>query len=203
MPSVAELGALQLIPAWCEGSQVRSCFSGYSTYMPAQKPLLMHTLCLWLAGTAIWQGLVCPKEANPSLISASGLHQGQSGRSRGSKEQRHAPRKTAGTACSPHQTLRAEPPAARQVPAGSLPRTMEVVLRNEQVEQARAGDKLVFTGNLVVVPDIAMLTIPGERVHVGRRTGACCTAFSSCLGQASAISGVPRVCRTAASTARR
>ena len=58
---------------------------------------------------------------------------------------------------------------ARQVPAGSLPRTMEVVLRNEQVEQARAGDKLVFTGNLVVVPDIAMLTIPGERVQVGRR----------------------------------
>ncbi len=56
-----------------------------------------------------------------------------------------------------------------QVPAGSLPRTMEVVLRNEQVEQARAGDKLVFTGNLVVVPDIAMLTIPGERVQVGRR----------------------------------
>ena len=46
---------------------------------------------------------------------------------------------------------------------------MEVVLRNEQVEQARAGDKLVFTGNLVVVPDIAMLTIPGERVQVGRR----------------------------------
>lgn len=58
---------------------------------------------------------------------------------------------------------------AAQVPAGSLPRTMEVVLRNEQVEQARAGDKLVFTGNLVVVPDIAMLTIPGERVQVGRR----------------------------------
>ena len=56
-----------------------------------------------------------------------------------------------------------------QVPAGSLPRTMEAVLRNEQVEQARAGDKLVFTGNLVVVPDIAMLTIPGERVQVGRR----------------------------------
>ena len=46
---------------------------------------------------------------------------------------------------------------------------MEVVLRNEQVEEARAGDKLVFTGNLVVVPDIAMLTIPGERVQVGRR----------------------------------
>ncbi|KAK9827399.1 hypothetical protein WJX81_007351 [Elliptochloris bilobata] len=58
-----------------------------------------------------------------------------------------------------------------EVPAGSLPRTMEVVLRNEQVEQARAGDKLVFTGNLVVVPDIAMLTIPGERVQVGRRGG--------------------------------
>ncbi len=64
---------------------------------------------------------------------------------------------------------RARARRGHQVPAGSLPRTMEVVLRNEQVEQARAGDKLVFSGNLVVVPDIAMLTIPGERVQVGRR----------------------------------
>lgn len=45
-----------------------------------------------------------------------------------------------------------------QVPAGSLPRTMEVILRNDQVETVRPGDKAVFTGMLVVVPDVAALT---------------------------------------------
>ena len=50
-----------------------------------------------------------------------------------------------------------------QVPAGSLPRTMEVVFRNDIVEQARAGDKLVFSGSLVVVPDVSVITAPGQR----------------------------------------
>lgn len=52
-----------------------------------------------------------------------------------------------------------------EVPAGSLPRTMEVILRNDQVESVRPGDKAVFTGMLVVVPDVAALTAPGERVQ--------------------------------------
>lgn len=45
-----------------------------------------------------------------------------------------------------------------EVPAGSLPRTMDVILRNDQVENVRPGDKAVFTGTLVVVPDVAALT---------------------------------------------
>ncbi|RMZ55529.1 hypothetical protein APUTEX25_000112 [Auxenochlorella protothecoides] len=45
-----------------------------------------------------------------------------------------------------------------EVPAGSLPRTMEVILRNDQVESVRPGDKACFTGCLVVVPDVAALT---------------------------------------------
>ena len=45
-----------------------------------------------------------------------------------------------------------------EVPAGSLPRTMDVILRNSQVENVRPGDKAVFTGTLVVVPDVAALT---------------------------------------------
>lgn len=49
-------------------------------------------------------------------------------------------------------------PPSPQVPAGSLPRTMEVILRNDQVETVRPGDKAVFTGMLVVVPDVAALT---------------------------------------------
>ncbi|KAI3430537.1 hypothetical protein D9Q98_005130 [Chlorella vulgaris] len=52
-----------------------------------------------------------------------------------------------------------------EVPAGSLPRTMEVILRNDQVESVRPGDKAVFSGMLVVVPDVAALTAPGERLQ--------------------------------------
>ncbi|KAL6782688.1 MCM6 [Auxenochlorella protothecoides x Auxenochlorella symbiontica] len=63
-----------------------------------------------------------------------------------------------------------------EVPAGSLPRTMEVILRNDQVESVRPGDKACFTGCLVVVPDVAALTAPGERVQArpsgGERGGA-------------------------------
>ncbi|EIE23406.1 MCM-domain-containing protein [Coccomyxa subellipsoidea C-169] len=60
-----------------------------------------------------------------------------------------------------------------EVPAGSLPRTIEVIFRNDTVEQARAGDKLVFAGCMVVVPDVAAITAPGQRSHVkGRLNGA-------------------------------
>jgi len=52
-----------------------------------------------------------------------------------------------------------------QVPPGSLPRTMDVIMRNDVVESVRAGDKMVFTGSLVVVPDISAVTAPGERVE--------------------------------------
>lgn len=52
-----------------------------------------------------------------------------------------------------------------EVPAGSLPRTMDVILRNDLVENVRPGDKAIFTGCLVVVPDVAVLTAPGERLH--------------------------------------
>ena len=41
---------------------------------------------------------------------------------------------------------------------------MEVILRNNLVESVRAGDKVVFVGNLIVVPDVAVISAPGERV---------------------------------------
>ncbi len=52
------------------------------------------------------------------------------------------------------------------MPAGSLPRTMDVIMRHEAVETAKAGDKMVFTGQMVVVPDVGALAAPGERVQV-------------------------------------
>lgn len=58
-----------------------------------------------------------------------------------------------------------------QVPAGSLPRTMEVILRNNVVESARAGDEMVFVGTLIVVPDVAAISAPGEKVQT--KPGVC------------------------------
>lgn len=36
---------------------------------------------------------------------------------------------------------------AEEVPAGSMPRTLEVLVRNEAVETAKAGDKVLLFGN--------------------------------------------------------
>ena len=55
--------------------------------------------------------------------------------------------------------------AADEVPPGCLPRTLEVILRNDAVEAARPGDQAIFTGALVAVPDVAAITAPGERTE--------------------------------------
>ena len=57
------------------------------------------------------------------------------------------------------------------MPAGSLPRTMEVILRNDIVEHARAGDETNFTGTLLVVPDVAAISAPGDKVQT--KPGMC------------------------------
>ncbi|XP_020623103.1 zygotic DNA replication licensing factor mcm6-A-like [Orbicella faveolata] len=49
-----------------------------------------------------------------------------------------------------------------ELPRGSIPRSVEIILRAEAVEQAQAGDKCDFTGTLIVVPDVAQLSTPGR-----------------------------------------
>ncbi|XP_048579997.1 zygotic DNA replication licensing factor mcm6-A [Nematostella vectensis] len=56
-----------------------------------------------------------------------------------------------------------------ELPRGCIPRSVEVILRAEAVEQAQAGDKCDFTGTLIVVPDIAQLATPGTRSETGQR----------------------------------
>jgi len=51
------------------------------------------------------------------------------------------------------------------IPAGSMPRSLDVILRGEVVDLPKPGDKAVFTGKLVVVPDIIQMLKPGERVQ--------------------------------------
>ena len=44
-----------------------------------------------------------------------------------------------------------------------MPRSIDVILRGEIVDMTKPGDKAVFTGKLVVVPDIVQLLKPGEK----------------------------------------
>lgn len=53
---------------------------------------------------------------------------------------------------------------AQEIPAGSMPRTMDVILRNDNVESAKAGDKVIITGTLIVIPDAVSLAGAGEKV---------------------------------------
>jgi len=52
-----------------------------------------------------------------------------------------------------------------EIPSGSMPRTLDIVLRNEAVEKARAGDNCTFIGTLIVIPDVSQLNIPGVKPH--------------------------------------
>ncbi|KAG7877471.1 hypothetical protein KL937_004666 [Ogataea polymorpha] len=52
---------------------------------------------------------------------------------------------------------------ANEIPTGSMPRTLDVILRGELVERAKPGDKCRFTGTEVVVPDVTQLGLPGVK----------------------------------------
>lgn len=55
-----------------------------------------------------------------------------------------------------------------EIPTGSMPRTLDVVLRGEQVERTKPGEKCIFTGTLIVVPDVSQLSIPGVRPEASK-----------------------------------
>eukprot|EP00729_Bicosta_minor_P003166 gene3166-31554_t len=61
--------------------------------------------------------------------------------------------------------------ASEDIPSGSMPRSVDIVLRHEIVERAKAGDKVLVTGCLVVVPDIAQLSSSGGRTQMQTRGG--------------------------------
>lgn len=64
-----------------------------------------------------------------------------------------------------------------QIPGGSLPRTIDVILRANNVDRAKPGDKVTFTGSLVVCPDVAALTAGKVKIQQGvfSRQQPCCT----------------------------
>ncbi|RAK88948.1 DNA replication licensing factor Mcm6 [Aspergillus costaricaensis CBS 115574] len=62
--------------------------------------------------------------------------------------------------------------SSHEIPTGSMPRTMDVILRGEMVDRAKAGERCIFTGTLIVVPDVSQLGLPGVRPEAVRDDGA-------------------------------
>ncbi|GAV47960.1 hypothetical protein ZYGR_0I02560 [Zygosaccharomyces rouxii] len=52
---------------------------------------------------------------------------------------------------------------ANDIPTGSMPRTLDVILRGECVERAKPGDRCKFTGTEIVVPNVSQLGLPGVK----------------------------------------
>lgn len=56
-----------------------------------------------------------------------------------------------------------------QIPGGSLPRTLDVIVRANNVDRAKPGDKVTFTGSLVVCPDVAAMTGAKVKMQQGEQ----------------------------------
>lgn len=57
---------------------------------------------------------------------------------------------------------------ANEIPSGSMPRSMDVILRGDCVEKAKPGDKCKFVGTEIVVPDVTQLGLPGIKPYSSR-----------------------------------
>ncbi|KAF4180010.1 hypothetical protein CNMCM8694_003400 [Aspergillus lentulus] len=62
--------------------------------------------------------------------------------------------------------------SSHEIPTGSMPRTMDVILRGEMVDRAKAGERCIFTGTLIVIPDVSQLGLPGVRPEAVRDNAA-------------------------------
>ncbi|EEP75857.1 DNA replication licensing factor mcm6 [Uncinocarpus reesii 1704] len=61
--------------------------------------------------------------------------------------------------------------SSHEIPTGSMPRTMDIILRGEMVDRAKAGERCIFTGTLIVIPDMTQLGAPGVRTEAVRDYG--------------------------------
>jgi DNA replication licensing factor MCM6 len=52
-----------------------------------------------------------------------------------------------------------------------MPRCVDVICRNEIVELAKAGDKMIFTGTVAVIPDASGLARAGESTTSAKSGG--------------------------------
>lgn len=61
---------------------------------------------------------------------------------------------------------------SNEIPNGSMPRTLDIILRGELVDLAKPGDKCRFTGTEIVLPDVSQYQLPGIRAATIRVKGA-------------------------------
>jgi DNA replication licensing factor MCM6 len=61
--------------------------------------------------------------------------------------------------------------ASADIPSGSMPRSLDVILRNEAVDKCKAGDSTVFCGTLIVIPDVSQFNLPGVKAQ-GKKAGS-------------------------------
>lgn len=59
---------------------------------------------------------------------------------------------------------------AHEIPSGSIPRCIDVILRGDCVEAAKPGDRCNFTGCLIVVPDVSKMI--GDQIEMEARPNA-------------------------------
>lgn len=50
-----------------------------------------------------------------------------------------------------------------------MPRSIDIILRNEIVDKVKPGENAIFTGMLTVLPDIYSLLKPGEKTEVNQK----------------------------------
>lgn len=62
--------------------------------------------------------------------------------------------------------------SSHEIPTGTMPRTIDVILRGEMVDRAKAGERCIFTGTLIVVPDVSQLGLPGIPPQAVRDNGS-------------------------------
>jgi DNA replication licensing factor MCM6 len=79
---------------------------------------------------------------------------------------------------------------AEEIPPGSMPRSLDLICRNELVEIAKAGDKAVFTGSVTVIPDFSGVARMGETTTL---TNQAKSAQSREMGLADGITGLKRL----------
>mmetsp|Transcript_51155 Transcript_51155/g.134732 ORF Transcript_51155/g.134732 Transcript_51155/m.134732 type:complete len:800 (-) Transcript_51155:266-2665(-) len=80
--------------------------------------------------------------------------------------------------CCDWQKMRIQEDASA-IPAGSMPRSIDVIVRDEICEKCKPGDNVMVTGSMIVVPDVANLMNPSElktsvvrkEINRGRREG--------------------------------
>jgi DNA replication licensing factor MCM6 len=58
----------------------------------------------------------------------------------------------------------------QEMKAGSMPRSIDVIVRDETCERCKPGDKVKITGCLIVVPDVPSMMNPAELKKQDRRT---------------------------------